>query len=70
MKKPHESNLDKLHIEKSNGKKISVVPQNEKSLKNGTKTPKNKCDLGAYFVAPDGGWGWIVVIAAGCSNVS
>lgn len=26
-------------------------------------------NLGVGFVAPDGGWGWLVVVAAGCSNV-
>lgn len=31
---------------------------------------KNKCDLGPDFVAPDGGWGWLILIATGCSNVS
>lgn len=30
---------------------------------------KNKSDLGTNFVAPDGGWGWLVAIAAGFSNV-
>lgn len=45
-------------------------------MKNGTsklkpnpKPRRNKCDLGPDFVAPDGGWGWAVLIAAGCSNV-
>lgn len=35
------------------------------------KKPKrrNKSDLGKDFVAPDGGWGWVVCIAAGFSNV-
>lgn len=34
------------------------------------KQKPNKCDLGPDFVAPDGGWAWCVLIAAGCSNVS
>lgn len=35
----------------------------------GKKVRRNKCDLGPDFVAPDGGWGWFVVVAAGCSNL-
>lgn len=34
------------------------------------KPRRNKCDLGPDFIAPDGGWGWAILIAAGCSNVS
>jgi len=30
---------------------------------------KDKSDLGVDFVAPDGGWAWLVCIAAGASNV-
>ncbi|XP_068158871.1 uncharacterized protein [Drosophila tropicalis] len=31
---------------------------------------KNKSDLGSNFVAPDGGWAWVVCVAAGISNLS
>lgn len=30
---------------------------------------KDKSDLGENFVAPDGGWAWLVCVAAGVSNV-
>nr|XP_003702375.1 PREDICTED: uncharacterized protein LOC100881817 isoform X1 [Megachile rotundata] len=38
-----------------------------KGKKNKTEKSK-KTDLGENFVAPDGGWGWIIVMAAGFSN--
>ncbi|XP_075154472.1 uncharacterized protein LOC142228058 [Haematobia irritans] len=30
---------------------------------------KDKSDLGPDFIAPDGGWGWVVCIACGLSNL-
>ncbi|XP_075154468.1 uncharacterized protein LOC142228057 [Haematobia irritans] len=47
------------------------------NISNGTRKSKekkkkrrDKSDLGPDFVAPDGGWGWVVCIAAGLSNFS
>ncbi|XP_012160976.1 uncharacterized protein LOC101460513 isoform X2 [Ceratitis capitata] len=34
------------------------------------KVRRDKSDLGENFKAPDGGWAWLVCIAAGCSNLS
>lgn len=31
---------------------------------------RDKSDLGENFIAPDGGWAWLVCVAAGISNVS
>lgn len=49
----------------SNGKNHSKASEVETMPKT-----KNKCDLGPNFVAPDGGWAWMILIGAGCSNVS
>jgi len=45
--------------------------EESKSLQNSPKKKKkiNHSDLGPDFVAPDGGFGWIVCVAAGLSNV-
>lgn len=38
-------------------------------VKSAKKKRKNHSQLGPDFVAPDGGFGWLVCLAAGCSNV-
>lgn len=73
----NERNLNgKLTLNLMNGSKNGVVAapdavsnQNNRTVKTKNKR-KNKCDLGPDFIAPDGGWGWLIVIAAGTSNVS
>uniref|UniRef100_A0A182MZR3 Major facilitator superfamily (MFS) profile domain-containing protein n=1 Tax=Anopheles dirus TaxID=7168 RepID=A0A182MZR3_9DIPT len=41
----------------------------ENADKRRAKAAKSRSQLGSDFVAPDGGWGWMVVLAAGCSNL-
>ncbi|XP_049289358.1 uncharacterized protein LOC125767132 [Anopheles funestus] len=48
---------------------LSTPPNKNGGDKKRIKLPKNRSQLGRDFVAPDGGWGWMVVLAAGCSNL-
>lgn len=55
--------------------KSSLTDPNNAVVYKATTKPKkqkrrDKSDLGPDFVAPDGGWGWVVCLAAGFSNVS
>lgn len=35
-----------------------------------SKEMKSKVKMEGEFIPPDGGWGWMIIIAAGFSNVS
>ncbi|XP_017050562.1 uncharacterized protein LOC108094482 [Drosophila ficusphila] len=53
--------------------KSSLTEKNRTNVYNETTKPKkpkrrDKSDLGPDFVAPDGGWGWVVCLAAGFNN--
>ncbi|XP_017064893.1 uncharacterized protein LOC108103776 [Drosophila eugracilis] len=53
--------------------KSSLTEKNRTNVYNDTTKPKkpkrrDKSDLGPDFVAPDGGWGWVVCLAAGLNN--
>ncbi|XP_073834413.1 uncharacterized protein isoform X1 [Musca autumnalis] len=55
--------------------KSSLTDPNNAVVYKATTKPKkakrrDKSDLGPDFVAPDGGWGWVVCLAAGFSNFS
>lgn len=60
------ANLSKLIIPDS---KINYneKPNQTKQFK---KKRRDKSDLGENFIAPDGGWGWLVAIASGVNIVS
>lgn len=51
---------------------LSEIVFKQKKMDKSQKKEKrrDKSDLGPNFVAPDGRWGWFVVVAAGCSNVT
>ncbi|XP_026846525.1 uncharacterized protein LOC6597452 [Drosophila persimilis] len=53
--------------------KSNLTDKNHTNVYNVTTKPKkpkrrDKSDLGPDFVAPDGGWGWVVCLAAGLNN--
>lgn len=49
-----------MTMKRSNEKSKGLDVKNN-SMKKGIKEqPKGKCDLGPNFIAPDGGWGWVV----------
>ncbi|XP_034475416.1 uncharacterized protein LOC117782431 [Drosophila innubila] len=53
--------------------KSTLTQKNYASVYNETTKPKkpkrrDKSDLGPDFVAPDGGWGWVICLAAGFNN--
>lgn len=55
MKQSIDGNID-INAMKPTGKKVK-------------KKRMNHSQLGADFVAPDGGFGWFICLAAGVSNV-
>ncbi|XP_061396621.1 uncharacterized protein LOC133332253 [Musca vetustissima] len=56
------TNLPKLIIADNNKKQPAKSMQPAKKAK---KKRRDHSDLGENFVAPDGGWGWLVAIASG-----
>ena len=69
-----ESGNDGRDDEKQNFlvyKPTTIVKENEQTTEMKTKKKRrDKSDLGDDFIAPNGGWGWLICIAAGISNVS
>ncbi|XP_034475418.1 uncharacterized protein LOC117782457 [Drosophila innubila] len=48
----------------------TTQPLPKRARTGGYYNRKDKSDLGVDFVAPDGGWAWLVCVAAGVSNLS
>lgn len=57
----------KLHIPEPLQQKPVEEPDHHVKPK---RKKRDKSDLGDNFVAPDGGWGWLVAIAGGINIVS
>lgn len=63
-------NNDNSEQQELNSKTVTGIVI-ENGGKNGKKKKKEKAPkIKDNFVPPDGGWGWIIVVAAGFSNVS
>lgn len=52
------------------GKPPVIISAEVKKSTKVKKEPINRSKLGPDYIAPDGGHGWFVALAAGCSNVS
>ncbi|XP_059223032.1 monocarboxylate transporter 2 [Stomoxys calcitrans] len=59
-------NTTKYHIQKDGDTYQNLPTQTITSRK---KKRRDKSDLGENFVAPDGGWGWIVALASGLNSL-
>lgn len=59
------SAMDKQNESMVGEAKRAIVKVNSKA----TAVAKCKPNSNGEFIPPDGGWGWVIVLAAGCSNV-
>ncbi|GAB0100904.1 uncharacterized protein DMENIID0001_170020 [Sergentomyia squamirostris] len=46
-----------------------IIKHDDQSHEKKKKKSKNRSNLGPNYIPPDGGWGWVVAIAAGFSNL-
>ncbi|XP_017493085.1 PREDICTED: monocarboxylate transporter 4-like, partial [Rhagoletis zephyria] len=65
-----ETTLPNTDVKHNNIENNSKNPTKTTSQTKPKKVRRDKSDLGENFKAPDGGWAWLVCIAAGCSNLS
>ncbi|XP_017484090.1 PREDICTED: uncharacterized protein LOC108372828 [Rhagoletis zephyria] len=65
-----ETILPNTDVKHNNIEDNSKNPTKITSQTKPKKVRRDKSDLGENFKAPDGGWAWLVCIAAGCSNLS
>lgn len=61
-------NGDKSTFDKSYN--TPIVDANATKQQKPKQKRRDKSDLGDDFVAPDGGWGWLVTVASGIAVVS
>ncbi|XP_054728066.1 uncharacterized protein LOC129237382 isoform X2 [Anastrepha obliqua] len=65
-----ETTLPNTNVKANHISEDSNEPAKTTSEPKPKKVRRDKSDLGENFKAPDGGWAWLVCIAAGCSNLS